>query len=86
MLFRSGFDLPNIPILDFLSRPRSSAEKFEARIDRWIEHETTNLNLFGELLPSVTLDESLENFLQRDSVKRIFGWCRHEMSIVETLL
>lgn len=60
-----------IPFFHFPARPGSLAKKLQAGIDRGIEHEAADLNSVGQCLPAMTGDQSFENRLQVDAVKRI---------------
>ena len=66
-------EIAQIPFLDSLAGPGRLAEKFQAGIDRRIEHKTADGDAVGQSRPTVSGDEGFENRLQVDAVKRIVG-------------
>jgi hypothetical protein len=69
--------LPDEPVFHFFPRPRRFPQKGEAGLHRRIELETADGNTPPHFGPTMSLDELIENGLQRDAVQRVagmFGW------------
>ena len=62
----------DIKFFNFFSRPRGSAQKYEAGFNAWIKFKTTDVNDAAQVLPPEMFNEFSQDHFQRLSMKRIF--------------
>jgi len=60
-------------MLNFLSCPRCSSQKFEAGLHRGIAVKTPDIDMRAQLVPAIILNQAVNDFLQCYSVQRIIN-------------
>ena len=71
LLFAFVLQSPEIQFLDFCPCPRRLSQECQARLDAWVLMEAVDADAFGELGPTIDLDEIGEDRLKRLSVKGV---------------